>query len=124
MTFQIKRVYEPAVPADGTRVLVDRLWPRGLRKADAKWVYWMKDVAPSPELRRWFGHEPERFAEFSRRYKKELRDNAALEPLRKLGRGNAVTLLYGAHDPTINHAAVLLSVLRGRAQARSAKSDT
>src|SRR3954452_22853316 len=78
MTFQIKRVYEAATPADGTRVLVDRLWPRGLRKADAKWMYWMKDVAPSPELRRWFGHEPERFAEFSRRYKKELRENAAL----------------------------------------------
>jgi uncharacterized protein YeaO (DUF488 family) len=114
MTFRIKRVYDPAIAADGTRVLVDRLWPRGMRKADAKWTYWMKDVAPSPDLRRWFNHEPERFAEFSRRYKTELRGAAALEQLRKLGQKNIVTLLYGAHDPQINHAAVLLSVLKGR----------
>jgi uncharacterized protein YeaO (DUF488 family) len=112
MTFQIKRVYEPAIAADGTRVLVDRLWPRGIRKADAKWAQWMKDVAPSPDLRRWFDHQPERFAEFTHRYKRELRGTAALEQLRKLGQKNVVTLLYAAHDPHINHAAVLLSVLR------------
>jgi uncharacterized protein YeaO (DUF488 family) len=119
MTFQIKRVYDPATAADGTRVLVDRLWPRGIRKADAKWAHWMKDVAPSPDLRRWFNHEPERFAEFSQRYRKELRGNAAVEQLRKLGRGHVVTLLYGAHDPQINHAAVLLSALRARAGANA-----
>ena len=120
MTFHIKRVYEPTAVTDGTRVFVDRLWPRGMRKADAKWQWWMKDVAPSPELRRWFKHEPERFAEFSRRYKKELRGAAALAQLRKLGRRSVVTLLYGAHDPRINHAAVLLSVLRRRAGRASA----
>jgi uncharacterized protein YeaO (DUF488 family) len=114
MTFRIKRVYDPASTADGTRVLVDRLWPRGIRKADARWEYWLKDVAPSPDLRRWFNHDPERFAEFGRRYAQELRGGAALEPLRKLGQKKVVTLLYGAHDPQINHAAVLLSVLRGR----------
>jgi len=112
MTFQIKRVYEPASTADGVRVLVDRLWPRGLRKADANWSQWMKDIAPSPGLRRWFHHDPQRFAEFSRRYRNELVGVAALGQLRRLGRGHTVTLLYGAHDPNINHAAVLASLLR------------
>jgi uncharacterized protein YeaO (DUF488 family) len=114
MTFQIKRVYEPASPKDGLRVLVDRLWPRGLKKTDAHLTSWMKDIAPSPTLRQWFGHEPERFAEFRRRYTVELRSNPALPELRKLGRGHLVTLLYGARDPEINHAVVLLSALRGR----------
>jgi uncharacterized protein YeaO (DUF488 family) len=102
MTFRIKRVYDEPAPSDGMRVLVDRLWPRGLRK---------KDVAPSTDLRRWFGHEPERFAEFKRRYRKELSRDAFGE-LRKLGRGRTVTLLYGARDPEMNQAAVLLSLLR------------
>jgi uncharacterized protein YeaO (DUF488 family) len=110
----IKRVYEPAAPADGTRILVDRLWPRGVSKVRAKLALWMKDIAPSPTLRVWFGHRPERFREFSRRYKKELTRNATLGELRKLARHERVTLLYGAHDPKINHAAVLQAVLRGR----------
>ena len=93
-------------------MLVDKLWPRGLTKADAKLDLWMKDVAPSTELRKWFGHEPERFAEFKRRYRKELSKDAVGE-LRKLGRGKIVTLLYGAKDPKMNQAAVLLSLLRG-----------
>jgi uncharacterized protein YeaO (DUF488 family) len=114
MSFQIKRVYEPASPADGTRVLVDRLWPRGLKKTDAHLAAWLKDIAPSPKLRLWFGHQPERFVEFRRRYTAQLRKSPALAELRKLGRGHQVTLLYGARDPEINHAAVLLSVLRGR----------
>src|SRR3954467_1749704 len=119
MSFQIKRVYEPAGPKDGIRVLVDRLWPRGLKKARAQLDHWIKDVAPTPELRSWFGHKPERFAEFRKRYRKELMANPALPELRKLGRGRAVTLLYGAHDPKINHAIVLLSVLKsGRAKSR------
>jgi uncharacterized protein YeaO (DUF488 family) len=83
-------------------------------KARAKLAFWMKDIAPSPKLRVWFGHRPERFSEFSRRYKKELTGNAALRELRKLARRERVTLLYGAHDPKINHAAVLQSILRGR----------
>lgn len=114
MAFQIKRVYEPAGPRDGTRVLVDRLWPRGLKKADAAIDLWMKDVAPSPALRQWFGHDPERFGEFQRRYRAELKKNPTLTELRKLGKGKTTTLLYGAHDPEINHAVVLLSALRAR----------
>jgi uncharacterized protein YeaO (DUF488 family) len=116
MTFQIKRVYEPTSPADGTRVLVDRLWPRGVKKTDAHVALWMKDVAPSPQLRVWFHHDPERFAEFRRRYTSELKGNPALAELRKLGKSKRVTLLYGAHDPKVNHALVLQAALtRGAA---------
>ena len=118
MAFQIKRIYEPAKPSDGIRVLVDRLWPRGVKKATAHLDHWMKDVAPSPRLRLWFGHRPERFAEFGKRYKKELNGNPELAELRKLGRGALVTLLYGARDPQVNHALVLQSVLR---KARTTK---
>jgi len=114
MTFQIKRVYDSALPSDGTRVLVDRLWPRGVKKADAHLDHWMKDAAPSPELRRWFGHEPERFAEFRRCYEKELASNPAVGELRKLGSGRRVTLLYAARHPEFNHALVLESFLRRR----------
>lgn len=114
MTFRIKRVYEPASPDDGVRVLVDRLWPRGLKKTAADLAFWMKDVAPTPALRQWFSHEPERFPEFKRRYTTQLRKNPALPELRKLGKGQLVTLLYAAHDPRINHAVVLLSALRGK----------
>ena len=114
MTFQVKRVYEPASPEDGTRVLVDRLWPRGLKKTEAHLDSWLKDIAPSPPLRQWFDHQPERFTEFRRRYTAELRKNPALPELRRLGRGNRVTLLYGARDPEVNHAVVLLAALRGR----------
>ncbi len=113
MAFRIKRVYEPADLADGTRVLVDRLWPRGVKKSAASLALWMKDVAPSARLRLWFGHRPERFAEFRRRYQKELVGNPAVGELRKLGRGKRVTLVYAAHDPATNHAVVLQSVLRG-----------
>ncbi len=121
MAFKIKRIYEPAEPADGIRVLVDRLWPRGVKKATAHLDYWMKDVAPSPRLRLWFGHRPERFTEFGKRYKKELNGNPELAELRKLGRGALVTLLYGARDPQVNQAVVLQSVLR---KARTAKRKT
>jgi len=117
----IKRIYEPEVPADGTRILVDRLWPRGVSKARAKLALWMKDVAPSPNLRVWFDHRPERFKEFSRRYKHELTGNAAVGELRKLARREHVTLLYGAHDPKINHAVVLQSIVRGRASRAAPK---
>ncbi len=115
MVFRIKRVYEPAARGDGIRVLVDRLWPRGVKKADADLDHWMKEVAPSARLRTWFGHKPERFAVFARRYRRELAANPALPDLRKLGRGKTVTLLYGARDPEVNHARVLLSAL-GRAK--------
>jgi len=114
MTFRIKRVYEAASASDGQRILVDRLWPRGLKKSDATWDEWLKDVAPSAPLRRWFGHDPERFTEFKRKYKAELTKNPALPELRQLGRKRRVTLLYAAHDPEVNHAVVLRSVLQRR----------
>ncbi len=112
MSFQIKRIYESALPSDGSRILVDRLWPRGVKKTDGHLDGWLKEVAPSPELRLWFDHVPAKFAEFSKRYKAELARNPAVGELRKLGSRKRVTLLYAAHDPEINHARVLLSVLQ------------
>jgi uncharacterized protein YeaO (DUF488 family) len=112
MTFQIKRIYDSIQPTDGTRVLVDRLWPRGVKKTDAHLDAWMKEVAPSAQLRVWFGHIPARFDEFRRRYEAELAGNPSVGELRKLGRGGPVTLLYAAHDPEVNHALVLRSVLQ------------
>lgn len=106
----IKRAYEPPSSQDGTRVLVDRLWPRGLSKAKASLDGWNKDVAPSTRLRQWFGHKPERFQEFAKRYRAELKGNPALDELR--GLKGKVTLVYGAHDPAINHAVVLAKVLK------------
>ena len=106
----IKRAYEPPAPSDGSRILVDRLWPRGISKKKAALDGWMKEVAPSPSLRKWFGHQPERFKDFAKRYRAELKDNPALEDLRALK--GKVTLVYGAKDPKINHAAVLAEVLK------------
>ncbi len=114
MTVLIKRAYEPVAATDGLRVLVDRLWPRGIKKAAANLAFWMKDVAPSSKLRVWFGHRPERFKEFTSRYKKELSGNSAVGELRKLAKQRRVTLVYGARDPKVNHAVVLAAVLRNR----------
>lgn len=112
-TFQIKRVYDPPAAADGARVLVDRLWPRGMRKEAAKLTLWLKEVSPSPTLRQWFGHRPERWDEFQDGYRAELDDNtAALAPLYELKKRGRVTLLYGARDPERNHAQVLAKYLR------------
>ena len=107
--FRIKRVYEPAAKADGKRVLVDRVWPRGISKDEAALTAWVKDVAPSTELRTWFAGKPERFDEFRKRYTAELKGNAGLEQLRSLG--GTVTLLYGAKDEEHNQAVVLKQVL-------------
>jgi uncharacterized protein YeaO (DUF488 family) len=109
----IKRAYEPAARSDGSRILVDRLWPRGISKRKAALDGWMKEVAPSPHLRKWFGHKPEHFNEFAKRYRAELKDNPALKDLRALK--GKVTLVYGAKDPEINHAAVLAKVLKRKA---------
>jgi uncharacterized protein YeaO (DUF488 family) len=110
---RVKRVYDPADTSDGARVLVDRLWPRGLRKEKAALTCWMKEIAPSPGLRGWFGHDPARYDEFARRYRAELASNkneiAHLEDLIKHG---AVTLLYAAHDEEHNNAQVLAAYLR------------
>ena len=100
-TILIKRAYEPPAKTDGKRFLVDRLWPRGLRKADAALDGWWKDLAPSPGLRTWFGHIPERFDEFRRRYKAELKANPLVKATAKtIGTGKA-TLLYAAKDTQI-----------------------
>ena len=105
---RIKRIYDEPEPTDGFRVLVDRLWPRGIKKEKAAIEAWPRDLAPSPELRKWFGHDPDRWTEFRRRYVKELRAHAeALDALRERSKRQPVTLLYAAKDPNINHAVVL-----------------
>lgn len=112
MAVSIKRIYEPALSADGYRVLVDRLWPRGVSKERAALDLWLKDVAPSPELREWFGHKPERFKEFAAKYEHELSNSSTIADLRTICKQHKqVTLLYAAHDPEINHAVVLRSFL-------------
>jgi uncharacterized protein YeaO (DUF488 family) len=111
-----KRAYSLPDPSDGFRVLVDRLWPRGLRKEDARIDLWLKEVAPSPALRRWFGHDPARWREFRRRYFRELDANAAVvEELRDRARKRTVTLVYAAKDEEHSHALALEEYLRGRA---------
>jgi uncharacterized protein YeaO (DUF488 family) len=109
---RIKRVYEPAEAGDGARVLVDRVWPRGVTKEAAALTLWLKDVAPSTALRKWFGHEPERWEEFCRRYHAELeQDQDGLAELRELRGKGRVTLLYGAHDTEHNQAVALRDYL-------------
>jgi uncharacterized protein YeaO (DUF488 family) len=117
---QIKRVYEPAAAGDGARFLVERLWPRGMKKAALEMEGWLKDVAPSTALRQWFGHDPERWAEFQRRYDAEL-DAApdAWAPLVAAARQGPVTLLYSARDTEHNAALALRDYLE-RARAAGA----
>ena len=111
-TVRIKRAYEPSSPADGARILVDRLWPRGVRKSDAAIERWMKEVAPSARLRRWFGHDPARWEEFQRRYRGELHGKAELlAELRSIAHDRPLTLVYSAHDEQHNQAVVLRDVL-------------
>jgi uncharacterized protein YeaO (DUF488 family) len=124
MAFKLKRVYEAAASTDGRRVLIDRLWPRGLKKAQASVDDWMKEVAPSSELRTWFAHDAEKFGEFAKRYRRELNGNAAVKTLRGLGRGQIVTLLYAAHDPKVNHAVVLKAALDGKPVPRTRATPT
>jgi uncharacterized protein YeaO (DUF488 family) len=116
---RIKRVYDEPDAHDGRRILVDRLWPRGLAKADAAIDLWAKDVAPTSELRTWFGHQPERFAEFRTRYLDELRSNAAAADLRQQVARKTATLLYAAKDPVHNHAVVLAEFLSGTSGAKA-----
>lgn len=112
---QVRRVYEEPRSDDGARILVDRLWPRGLAKARAALDEWCKNVAPSDELRKWYSHDPDRFAEFSRRYKQELKDpehSEAMGHLRDLANHEPLTLLTATKEPGISEAAVLAGVLR------------
>ncbi|HEX9051445.1 MAG TPA: DUF488 family protein [Anaeromyxobacter sp.] len=119
---RIRRAYERATPDDGYRVLVDRLWPRGVKKDALRVDLWAKDVAPSTALRRWFGHDPARFGEFARRYHAELRAPAARALLadltRRAGRG-AVTLVYGARDEEHNGAVVLRDAIEDALRAHA-----
>jgi len=116
---RLKRAYDPPAIEDGARILVDRLWPRGLRKDAAALELWLKDIAPSPTLRVWFGHDPSRWTEFSRRYRAELSANeAAVARITEYLKRGPVTLLYAAHDTEHNHARVLADFLRHSADAR------
>jgi uncharacterized protein YeaO (DUF488 family) len=113
----VKRVYEAAAPDDGSRILVDRLWPRGLASATAGVDEWIPAVAPSTSLRRWFGHDPERFDEFRRRYLDELGDDDHAEPLRKLrerARKGRLTMLTATKDVSVSHAEVLVGLIAKR----------
>ncbi|MCW7942203.1 hypothetical protein AAW14_08185 [Streptomyces hygroscopicus] len=115
-----RRVYEEASPEDGARALVDRIWPRGLRKDDAHLDAWLRDVAPSTELRRWYAHDPDRYPEFRRRYLAELSDpdhEQALRELDELARHGRVTLLTATRDADHSQAAVLADLLSGAGRA-------
>ena len=122
MSVRIKRAYEPPAPADGYRVLIDRLWPRGVARTNARLDEWARELAPSTELRRWFGHDPARFAEFRQRYVEEL--SAQEEKLRELrgrARNTTLTLVYGARDTEHNDAVVLAELLRAETLPTSAE---
>jgi uncharacterized protein YeaO (DUF488 family) len=112
-SFVVKRIYDDPADDDGLRVLVDRLWPRGVSKERAKLDLWLKEIAPSPPLRTEFAHMQERFADFRVAYEAELENNPAVDNLLELAAGKGrVTLLYGARDPDVNHARVLLEFLQ------------
>ena len=118
---RLKRAYEPAVRGDGVRILIDRLWPRGVTKKAAAIDEWFKDIAPSTALRQWFGHDPMRWQEFRRRYADEVQQNPVqLARLRALARQRPITLVFSAHDTAHNDAVVLRSLLLGRSLERRA----
>ena len=115
MNLKLKRVYEPSDKNDGTRILIDRLWPRGMTKAKAGVDIWLKELAPSAELRKWFGHDPDKWTEFKKRYRAELEENdEQLARLREEIKKGAVTLLYGAKDEEHNDAVALAEFLRNQ----------
>lgn len=110
---RLRRAYDPPQPQDGLRILVDRLWPRGLARDRAALDDWMKDIAPSTALRKWFGHDPARWAEFQSRYRAELQGQPALDRLRDLAAKQTVTLIFAARDTDHNEAVVLRDILTG-----------
>ena len=111
MQVALKRAYDSAAKSDGKRILVDRLWPRGVKKEDAKIDLWLKEVAPSTELRKWFNHQDERWPEFKQRYVAELKDNAAFAELEEIASNEKVTLIFSTKDEKKNSAAVLQQLL-------------
>ena len=125
MDVRLKRAYDAAAPTDGYRVLIDRLWPRGVSRARARLDAWEKDLAPSAELRQWFGHDPDRFEEFRRRYIEELRhQRPRLAALRRRAREGTLTLVYSAHDSEHNDAVVLAEVLKRGLPVRTEPGPT
>lgn len=117
MPIRVKRIYEPADPDDGFRVLVDRLWPRGISRNEASVDLWLKDLAPSDELRKWFGHTGSRWDEFKKRYEKELQDpkrQEHIERIRRQERAGNVTLLFAARDAEHNNAVALMEHLKAK----------
>ena len=116
----VKRVYDPVSPDDGTRFLVERLWPRGVSKAKLRDVVWIKEVGPSTELRKWFGHDPDKWNEFRRRYHRELNSRPeAWRPILSKARRGKVTLLYSSHDTEHNNAVALQEFLRKKLRPRA-----
>ena len=111
---KLKRVYDPYADSDGKRILVDRLWPRGIKKEDARIDLWLKDIAPSDELRKWFSHDPSKWQEFKKRYRKELEDRQeTIRDLRTEARRKTVTLLFAAKDTERNNAVALKEIIEG-----------
>lgn len=119
----LQRIYEKSVHTGAIRILIDRLWPRGIKKEDAQLDFWFKDVAPSPDLRKWFAHEPEKFPEFRERYIQELRNDEVksnkVEEICSLLKDNDIILLFGVKDEVHNHAVVLKEEILIRLQAQS-----
>jgi len=118
---KLKRVYDPVTDDDGTRFLVEQLWPRGIKKSDLQMQAWLKDVAPSSSLRRWFSHDPKKWNDFTERYFRELRSNVrALEPIVAAAKQGTVTLLYSSRDTEDNNAVALRDYIEG--QSRKSRS--
>jgi len=118
---KLKRAYDPAAPADGTRILVERLWPRGLSKTKVHVDTWLKEVAPSTELRKWFGHDPEKWPQFRQRYFRELDARPeAWQPILSKARRGLVTLIYSSHDTLHNNAVALQEYLQAKARRPTA----
>jgi uncharacterized protein YeaO (DUF488 family) len=125
MTITLKRAYDPVSDADGVRLLVERLWPRGILKADLRVDEWLKEVGPSTELRKWFGHDPDKWAEFRRRYFRELDSRPETwKPIVSAARRGTVTLVYSSRDTQHNNAVALLEYLQAKAGRPSAWKGT
>jgi len=120
MSIVLKRVYEKAVPEDGKRILVERLWPRGLKKEDAKIDEWLKELAPSTELRKWYGHDPSKWKEFTRKYWREIKDKKAeLSRLSKESSQHRITFVFGSKEEKLNNAAALKEYIETRLKRAS-----